>query len=150
MFYALRKSTIEKTNIVNNAISTRKQTFVVVVSRRSIVATPKSKKAIFNLIFETSLATIENDASQLKLNSIYIASRIDFQLINKLIYHVKDDRSRLCISKSCVYNVLKIAHDDNFHVDYHRAYVKLSSIFIRKLSRKLTIYIKHCSTCQLN
>ena len=141
----MRKSIIEETNIVNNIISIRKQIFVVVVSRRFIVAKLKSKKIIFNSIFKTSLATIENDVSQLKLNLVYIASRIDFQLINKLIYHVKDDRSKLYILKSCVHNVLKIAHDDNSHVDYYRVYIKLSLIFIRKLSRKLIIYIKYCS-----
>ena len=83
-------------------------------------------------------------------DSAYLTSEIDFQLIDDLIYYVKNDQFRLCISKNCIHDVLKLAHDDNFHVDHHRAYDRLKTIYIRRLFRRLINYIRHCSSCQLN
>ena len=76
---------------------------------------------------------------------------MNFVLQNELIYHVKNDKKRLYISTSMKKMMLKTAHDDCNHAKHHRAYVKLSkTIYIHKLSRKLIIYIRHCSACQLN
>ncbi len=80
-------------------------------------------------------------------------NRIDVDFIekNELIYHEKDNDSRLCISKTCEKDVFEIAHDDATHAEHHRAYNQLAKIvFLSRLSRKLHQYIKHCSTCQLN
>ena len=44
--------------------------------------------------------------------------------------------------------ILKITYDDYNHAEHYCAYVKLSKImYIYKLSKKLIIYILHCSTC---
>ena len=83
-------------------------------------------------------------------NSTYLKFEIDFQLINDLLYHVKKNYFKLCISKNSIHDVLKLIHDDNSHVDYHKAHVKLNVVYIRKLSRKLILYIKHCFACQFN
>ena len=80
----------------------------------------------------------------------YLASGIDFQLIDDLIYYVKGDQPRLCIPENSIHDVLKLAHDDNFHAGHHRAYDRLKTVYVRRLSRRLTNYIRHCPSCQLN
>ena len=78
-------------------------------------------------------------------------TNIDFCLKEGLIYHVKNDKKRLCISQNAKVDVLKTAHDNCFHVDHHRVYARLSDfVYVHKLSRKLIIYIRHCPSCQLN
>ena len=47
--------------------------------------------------------------------------------------------------------MLKATHDDCNYAKHHRAYVKLlKTMYIHKLLKKLIIYIRHCSTYQLN
>ena len=47
--------------------------------------------------------------------------------------------------------MLKIIHDNYNYTNYNDVYVKLlKTIYIRKLLRKLIIYIQFYSTCQLN
>jgi NAD-dependent dihydropyrimidine dehydrogenase PreA subunit len=98
---------------------------------------------------------LKNLAKRLKNESTSIKkiinSDIDFSLKNDLIYLIKDDKFRLCISRNCEQNVFKITHDENFHAEQHRAYEKLiKNVFISRMSRKLHLYIKHCLACQLN
>ena len=58
---------------------------------------------------------------------------------------------RLCIFSNCEQNVFKLTHDDCFHTEHHRAYVRLINVvYVHKLFKKFTIYIRHCSVCQLN
>ena len=87
----------------------------------------------------------------LKLDPAYVASGIDFQLIDDLIYHCKDESSRLCIPNNCVQDILQMAHDDCAHAGHHRAYAKLVDlVYIKRLSRQLTTYLRHCPVCQLH
>ena len=80
-----------------------------------------------------------------------IVTDIDFQLHDELIYHVKKNIFRLCIFNNCKQNVFKLIHDDCFHAEHHRVYVRLINVvYVHKLSKKFTIYIRHCSICQLN
>ncbi|CAF9928451.1 MAG: hypothetical protein HETSPECPRED_006833 [Heterodermia speciosa] len=75
----------------------------------------------------------------LNLDPAYIASGIDFQLTDGLIYHCKDGNIRLCIPTSCVQDIFQMAHDDCAHAGHHRAYAKLVDlVYIKKLSRQLT------------
>ena len=91
------------------------------------------------------------DVGKLKLDPAYVESGIDFALVDSLIYHTKDDNIRLCVPENCVQDVLRIAHDENYHAGHHRAYARLvKTVYIRKLSRRLTTYIRHCPQCQLN
>ena len=79
-----------------------------------------------------------------------ISTGIDFELRDRLIYHIKD-KPRLCIPKAIEKDVFKLAHDQNFHAGQHRAYQHLiDTIYMPRLSRKLHLYIQHCSSCQLN
>ena len=76
---------------------------------------------------------------------------MNFVLQDELIYHVKNDKKKLCISTSMKKMMLKVMYDDCNYAKHHRAYVKLSkTIYIHKLLKKLIIYIRHCSACQLN
>ena len=47
--------------------------------------------------------------------------------------------------------MFKLIHDDCFHAEHHRVYARLINVvYVHKLFRKFTIYIRHCSVCQLN
>ena len=102
------------------------------------------------IIQSTSTITFENLSQIFRIN-------INFQFIDDLIYHIHEnneydiDESRLCISKSRQKDVFKITHDDNAHVDQHRAYRRLIKIvYIFKMSRKFRLYLRYYSTCQFN
>ena len=44
-----------------------------------------------------------------------------------------------------------MTHDENYHADVHRCYQRIfDAFYISKLSRKLRIYINHCSSYQIN
>ena len=111
-----------------------------------------------SVIEKSQLASLKISSSKVMKNSkIFevVLSRslidIDFSLKNDLIYHVKNEKKRLCILKNIEANVIKAIHDDCFHVSHHCAYVRLFEIvYVHKLSRKLIIYIRHCFSCQLN
>ena len=76
---------------------------------------------------------------------------MNFVLQNELIYHVKNNKKKLCILILMKKVILKAAHDDCNYAKYYRIYIKLlKTTYIHKLSKKLIIYIRHYSTCQLN
>ena len=55
------------------------------------------------------------------------------------------------VFRNCEQNVFKLIHDDCFHAEYYRVYVRLINVvYVHKLFKKVTIYIRHCSACQLN
>ena len=110
----------------------------IIESKIIVNTTTFNKLIFFNISFKRAS------------NLTYLIFDIDFQLIDELLYHVKKDYSKFCIFNNCVHDILKLTHDNNFHVDHHRVYVKLKSIYIRKLSKQLTNYIRHCSFYQLN
>ena len=97
-------------------------------------------------------STISESLSQNVIFKIKkIVTDIDFQLHDELIYHVKKNIFKLCIFSNCEQNVFKLIHDDCFHARHHRVYVRLINIvYVHKLFKKFTIYIRHCSICQLN
>lgn len=75
----------------------------------------------------------------------------DFQLLDGLIYMIRDGKSRLCIPQNCEQRIFQVAHDQNSHAGHHRTYERLmKSVFIPRLSRKLHLYIRHCPPCQLH
>ena len=47
--------------------------------------------------------------------------------------------------------IFRMIYDFNNHENFHRTYDKLiNSIYIRHLTKRLRIYIEHCSKCQLH
>ena len=104
--------------------------------------------------YKKLLPTLRKLAASIKKKSTSdrpVHTKMNFVLRDGLIYHVRDDKKRLCISASMKKMMLKAAHDDCNHAKHHRAYARLSeTVYIHKLSKKLTIYIRHCSACQLN
>ena len=81
----------------------------------------------------------------------FIYTKVNFVLQNELIYHVKNNKKKLCISTLMKKMMLKTTHDDYNHAKHYHAYIKLlKTIYIYKLLKKLIIYIQHCLTCQLN
>ena len=78
-------------------------------------------------------------------------SDIDFDKKNGLIYHIKNEFRRLCISVICEKKMFELIHNFNNHAGFHRTYHRLTNIiFMSKLSRKTRQYVKHCSICELN
>ena len=76
---------------------------------------------------------------------------IEFAIKNSLIYNVKNEIERLCISIFCEKKVFRLTHDFNNHVSYHRTYQNLiNTVFMSKLTRKIREYVKHCLACELN
>ena len=103
----------------------------------------------------TEVAVAQAIDENLSQNVIFktkkIVTNINFQLHDELIYHVKKNIFRLCISSNCEQNVFQLAHDDCFHAKHHRVYARLIEfVYVHKLFKKLITYIRHCSTCQLN
>lgn len=75
---------------------------------------------------------------------------IDFVVDDDLVYHIGENK-RLCIPASCEKTIFELAHDQNNHAGYHRAYQHLvSTVYVPRLSRKIRQYVKHCSSCELN
>ena len=73
---------------------------------------------------------------------------MNFVLQNELIYHVKNNKEKICISTSMKKMMLKTTHNDCNYAKYHRVYIKLlNTMYIHKLLRKLIIYIQYCSAC---
>ena len=116
-----------------------------IISRRFFISTVFIDSKIINVDSKESF-----DVFVFESDFAYLTSEIDFQLIDDLFYHVKKNYFRFCIFQNCVQKILKFVHDDNFHANYYRVYARLKIVYIRKLSRVLIFYIKHCSTCQLN
>ena len=78
---------------------------------------------------------------------------IRFRLKNDFIYYTFkiESKNRLCISTFMKHEVFRIAHDLNSHNEFHRIYDRLvSSIYIRQLTKRLSVYIEYCPQCQLN
>nr|POF02580.1 transposon tf2-8 polyprotein [Quercus suber] len=69
----------------------------------------------------------------------------DFRLIDGLLWL----GNRLCIPKALQGDIFNIAHDQQFHIGFHRIYHRLQNQFhIRKLAKRLDLYLKHCEQCQ--
>lgn len=67
---------------------------------------------------------------------------------NHVYYALGGVIPRLCIPWALEKKVYVLAHDDNHHCGFHRAYVRVSGfLYIRHLSKRLRRYIKYCKTC---
>lgn len=72
---------------------------------------------------------------------------------NNLIFHVNASlgKERLCIPKAMMGEIFKIAHDDMFHMRYHRTFNAIvKSLYIRRLAHHLKKYVECCPQCRLN
>ena len=112
------------------------------------------EKAVINLLSKVNCRFFEkrkNNFNQFVevfdnlLKKIYID--IVFEMNNEFIYYV-DERRCLCIFVACEQKVFRIIHNKNQHSKRHRCYQRIADIFyVFKLSRKLRLYIEHCSLC---
>ena len=78
---------------------------------------------------------------------------VQFVWRDGLIYHVDslDGRLRLCIPKGIQHEIFALAHDQQNHCGYHRAYERIrATYYIRRLARRLRLYLTHCRLCNLN
>ena len=120
--------------------------FLIVMIENEISQQQKIVVSFSNIASEI-MQQNENVFAFTKTNSKYIESNIHFEFIDELIYHVKNNQSKLCIFNNCVQNVLKLIHDDCSHVEHYRTYFRFETIYIRNLFHRLSIYIKHFFFC---
>jgi Integrase zinc binding domain len=67
---------------------------------------------------------------------------------NNLIWHTGSDALRLCIPRSLVGDVLRIAHTDVGHPGAARTFERaVNSWYIRRLGQHIRDFIKHCPKC---
>ena len=125
----------------------------------SIIIIDQSTKSFANALFidETLIIDKAINIFLKKFFAIIFKKRklitidVNFQLRDKLMYYVKKNIFKLCIFNNCEKKVFKLIYNNCFHVDHHRVYVRLiKSIYIHKLFKKLTIYIRRCSICEFN
>ena len=87
-------------------------------------------------------------------NNEQFSRSIKFRLREKLIYYVfedNDNKNRLCISTSLKQKIFRMTHDLNNYDDFHKIYDKLVNfVYVKHLVKRLRVYIKHCSQCQIN
>ena len=83
-------------------------------------------------------------------NSTYLIFKINFQLIDDLLYYVKIFFFKFYVFDNYTHDLLQLIYDENSHANYYKIFVRLTSIYIRKLFKKLIKYICYCSFCQLN
>ena len=99
--------------------------------------------------WEKILEMLKNLQTRMTLEKDNITNEINFEFHNDLIYHKK--RRKLCISSNLEKYVFELAHDKNQHSEAHRCFQRINdTLFIFRLSRKIRVYIDHCSKCQLN
>lgn len=78
---------------------------------------------------------------------------LTFRLRDDLLYYIfeEDKRERLCILTSMHKKIFELAYNKHNHAEFHRIYDKVNAfLYICKLSRRLRLYLLHCSQCQLN
>lgn len=87
------------------------------------------------------------------------SSNLPFCLENNLIFchdrYISSDHAfeprRLCIPQLLIKEILRANHDKNGHLGFFRCYERIaSSYYIRNLSAHLKVYLKHCSSCNVN
>ena len=118
--------------------------------RKLIIINQKLNTNAVNLLFSTNFETsAEIDSyfeSRTQHSSIMISN--DVNSLN-LLYHTDKltDFKRLCISSSCIKNILQIAHE-NDHSEFAKCFEIISKAwYIRELIKHLRDFIRHCSQC---
>ena len=112
----------------------------------------KSKKSS-----QDEIENVDNEKINVQSNedensiSKKLRTKINFVLeSNEIIYHLKSNARRSCISNSMKHEIFRLAHDENQHFDVHRCYERIASILdVFRLFKKFRKYIKHCFQCQL-
>ena len=117
------------------------------LSIESSFSTKKNSTSMTNIFVESIVTFFDIKKTKKKM-----FNDIDFQLIDDLIYYVKNNNSsRFFISINFEQNVMKLIYDENSHIEHHRIYVRIVKfVYIRHLFRKFIVYIKYCSFCQFN
>ena len=79
------------------------------------------------------------------------AAVIPYRIVRQLIYYTDIERGlRLCIPRTVVRDVFRLAHNKSGHLGYNRTHEKLSEgLYIYNMAKELRAYIGHCPECQL-
>ena len=97
-----------KLSIVKNFQFSRNEQTITNQFFLTILLISLNELQIINQITSTlkNINTLIESNNDLKFNSTYVISNINFKFINNLIYHCKNKNNYLCIFNNCVQNVL--------------------------------------------
>ncbi|KAI7082861.1 hypothetical protein KC356_g8025 [Hortaea werneckii] len=102
-----------------------------------------------NGIMAQLLAAYQTDKHMSRVQSLLQSSpdSTSFQQDGNGLFYLDD---RLCILQALEGDIFQAAHDAQYHVGFHRLYLKVASqYFIRKLASWLRKYLRHCLDCQV-
>jgi hypothetical protein len=90
------------------------------------------------------------DGDNLSMAAIGPLPGVPFIYRDKLLYFVDpfDGRERLVFTKAFEKRLFHAAHDVANHLGFHRSYERLHAIYLKNMSRRLRLYIRHCPHCQ--
>lgn len=109
---------------------------------------------------EELLAAYESDKPWKKVKQLILIRKnpedttdgVMFTTNNGIIYYTPNrGMKKLVIPWSIEKKRYRMAHDEQHHCGFHRAYTRLStSIYIRHMAKSLRKYIQYCRACQKN
>ena len=77
--------------------------------------------------------------------------KLHFMLKDELFYYrVMSKIDRLCVSKVFLKQIFEQIHDQKHHDEIQWTFNKFINVYIQHVIKHVKIYIKHCSTCNLN
>ncbi len=111
-----------------------------------------SQKASQKQLSDNSNQILNNLNNREKFVSKKFLTEIDFELRDNLIYYSeKENRLRLCISRTIEKKIFKTVYDDNYYFGYYRCVNRINKmLFIFRALSKICIYVEYCSVCQIN
>ena len=103
-------------------------------------------------ISNNSNQILDNHVNREKSVSKKFLTEIDFELRDNLIYYFeKENRLRLCISRTIEKKIFKTVYNNNYYSDYYRCFTRVNkTLFISRALSKICIYVEHCSAYQIN
>ena len=137
------------------ATASTEKTLAKAVSR---VAQKNGSAARTTTAQTTGEHSLENNSAKTLISANIQRARKDqhgtkFEMHSELIYHVDlaSEKRQLCIPKSLIKEIFKLAHNDAFHMGYHRVFNTIvEGLYIRRLAHHLKQYITFCLQCRLN
>lgn len=112
---------------------------------------PTTTEAHIDDNFKAQLVTAyDEDKHMSRIKSIAVKDpeSTNFEVEDGLLWMNDEDGRRLCVPKALEGDIFDAAHDQQFHVGFHRVYQRVrSQYYIRKLASRLRKYLRHCHEC---
>lgn len=74
-----------------------------------------------------------------------------FEWKDELLYYIDNSGiRRLCIPKSCIHEILRLAHDNMHHFGVQKMLATLDSVHFHQKTWNVRKYVQHCPACKAN